>query len=40
VAPLEPVFASRSMLELHFLMAEMFRSFERDLFFDWPFLRR
>lgn len=40
VVPLEPAFASRSMSELHFLMDEVFRSFERELFFDWPFLRR
>ena len=40
VVPLEPAFASRSMSELHFLMDEVFRSFERELFFNWPFLRR
>jgi curved DNA-binding protein CbpA len=40
VVPLELAFASRSISELHFLMDEVFRSFERELFFNWPFLRR
>jgi len=28
------------MSELYFLVDEQFRSFEEDLFFHWPFLRR
>ena len=40
VVPLDAVAAWRSMSELNFLMDELFRSFERELFLDWPFLRR
>jgi len=40
VEPLEPSVAWRLMSELYFLVDEQFRSFEEDLFFHWPFLRR
>ena len=39
VVPLEATGAWRSMSELNFLVDELFRSLEIELFSDWPFLR-